>query len=630
MVHFSKTLHSYAFWRKKHCFSKKTHCNNLSDSLRVIYSRSTPHLRQSLSTHFLAAFFILGCSGVVYGNTTSSNQESSHHQEDDLFISFSDNDVPSHQISAFDTATELKISISSIDKEASHPEEVHEGSLTPSDPPFARDNPLAEYIFQTFSTASQSSPPVKTNKEKRFIRLHADVMAFYAQNAYRPLWITPEATLSETAQKLSAFLTQAEKDGLNSRDYLIPEIHSDMPLQQQAEIDIALSLAIIRYAQDARGGRLEPSRISSAMTPKLELPDSLSVFEKLANTDDPVKILADFHPKHTGYLALKKKLNELQNDTLSETPKLIPEGVTLKIGMSDQRVPLIRERLKVAAPHNTEDHILYSQEIAEAVKTFQRSHKIRPSGLLTPATLRAMNNPPRPNLEADIIANMERWRWLPSSLGSQHIFVNIPEYKLRLINDGISERETRVIVGAPSSPTPVFSNTLQFLVVNPFWTIPPSILKNEVLPGLAKDPSYAARRGYEVSRRGNRISVRQPPGPRNALGYIKFMFPNDHAVYLHDTPNRGLFSAEQRARSHGCVRVEHPFQLAELLLKKETDWTEAKLRSLIGRGERNIPLKDPIPIHLVYFTMAVDETGNILKYSDIYGFHRKTSLALGL
>jgi murein L,D-transpeptidase YcbB/YkuD len=188
-----------------------------------------------------------------------------------------------------------------------------------------------------------------------------------------------------------------------------------------------------------------------------------------------------------------------------------------------------------------------------------------------------------------------------------------------------------VIVGKTETPTPVFSDEMETVIVNPTWHVPPSILKNEFLPALAADPFYAERKGFRVIRRGNQISVQQPPGERNALGFVKFIFPNQHSVYLHDTPSRNLFGAERRTFSHGCVRVEQPFRLAEELLRQEGGgWTEPKLRGLVGKGERHIRLREMLPVHLTYFTTTVDEHGQVRQFDDIYGLNRKVKLALGL
>jgi L,D-transpeptidase YcbB len=242
----------------------------------------------------------------------------------------------------------------------------------------------------------------------------------------------------------------------------------------------------------------------------------------------------------------------------------------------------------------------------------------------------ALSGPSVAVREAELIANMERWRWLPQDLGQRHIMVNVPEFRLQFLDNGRTVHQTRVIVGKENSQTPIFSETMKYLVVNPSWTIPPSIMKKEILPGLAQDPYYAARKGYKVIRRGNTISVQQPPGERNALGYVKFMFPNNHAVYLHDTPNRNLFSASKRALSHGCVRVDKPFELADEIFSNDAKWTGQKLRSLIGKGERYVHLSQPLPVHLAYFTLAVDEKGELKSFNDLYGLDRKVRAALNL
>ena len=197
-----------------------------------------------------------------------------------------------------------------------------------------------------------------------------------------------------------------------------------------------------------------------------------------------------------------------------------------------------------------------------------------------------------------------------------------------MIRNGSVRDETRVIVGKTETPTPVFSGMMEYAVVNPSWNVPPSILKNEFLPALARDPNYAARRGYEVVYRNGNISVRQPPGERNALGFIKFLFPNNHAVYLHDTPNRSLFSASQRAMSHGCVRVDDPFRFADSVLPEA--WSSERLKKLIGKGERTIRLPEKLPVHLAYFTLAADDHGALRTYSDLYGHDARMKIALGL
>ena len=225
---------------------------------------------------------------------------------------------------------------------------------------------------------------------------------------------------------------------------------------------------------------------------------------------------------------------------------------------------------------------------------------------------------------------MERWRWLPADLGQRHIMVNVPEFRLQVVEGGNVVHQSRVIVGKEQSQTPIFSENMKYLVVNPSWTIPPSIMKKEILPGLRTDPYYAARKGYKVIRRGNRISVQQPPGERNALGFVKFMFPNQHAVYLHDTPNRNLFSAGKRAFSHGCVRVDKPFELAEEIMGKDGKWTEAEAARphRQGRALRESHQSPARASDLLHPRGRREGRGET--FDDLYGLDRKVRAALSL
>jgi len=217
---------------------------------------------------------------------------------------------------------------------------------------------------------------------------------------------------------------------------------------------------------------------------------------------------------------------------------------------------------------------------------------------------------------------------MPRELGTEHIEVNIPEFEAVVIDRGAELLRTRVVVGKEDTPTPIFSDTMKFLIVNPYWNVPPSILRKEMLPKLANDPNYFSRLGYQVFTRNGHLVVRQPPGERNALGQIKFMFPNDFSVYMHDTPMRKLFAAAKRAFSHGCVRVDDPFRFAETVLG--AGWSEDRVKKLVGGKEHYVYLPKPLPVHLEYFTAYVDELGELQLREDLYGYSRKVRAALGL
>jgi murein L,D-transpeptidase YcbB/YkuD len=452
-------------------------------------------------------------------------------------------------------------------------------------------------------------------------RERGEILAAYQANENRPFWIKDKGW-SEAATRLVAQLSRAAEDGLKAIDYPLPAFEAS-DKGSLAEADVRLSALAVLYARDARGGRIDPRRLSKLITPTLYLPTATEVLSELTAVSDPGAALAAYNPPHEGYRRLKAKLAELR-EHLDDTPLVrIPAGPELKLGMRDERVPLVRARLGLGPSAEP----VFDRSTSLALADFQKQAGLRANGILSPQTLAALGTPATARGEQDIVAQMERWRWLPPDLGATHIMVNVPEFQVRVFREGKLVHQTRAIVGKPESATPIFSHKMDHVIVNPSWFVPPSILKKEFLPGLAADPEYAAKRGYVVTRtKGGGISVRQPPGERNALGWIKFMFPNDHAVYLHDTPNRRLFASERRAFSHGCVRVDNPFLLADQVLGPE--WSHERLKRLIGSGERMINLPAPIPIHLVYNTHVIGADGSLTTFQDLYGFHRLVRQAL--
>ncbi|KPF71251.1 hypothetical protein IP69_07740 [Bosea sp. AAP35] len=452
-------------------------------------------------------------------------------------------------------------------------------------------------------------------------RERTDILAAYEANGHKPLWIDAKGW-SEAGLRLTAQLSRAGEDGLRPTDYPLPpfEISDKGSL---AEADVRLSALAVLYARDARGARIDPRRLSKLLTPTLSLPSATEVLSELTGATDAGAVLAAYNPPHEGYRRLRANLARLR-EHLDDTPLVrIPSGPALKLGMRDERVPLVRARLGLGPTQEP----VFDRSTATALATFQKRAGLPANGILGAQTLAALGTPATARGEQDIIAQMERWRWLPADLGQDHIMVNVPEYRVRVIRQGQIVHETRAIVGKPETATPIFSHRMDHVIVNPSWYVPPSILRKEFIPGLAADPDYATKRGYVVTRgRNGSISVRQPPGERNALGWIKFMFPNDHAVYLHDTPNRRLFANEKRAFSHGCVRVDNPFLLADQVLGPE--WTQERLKRLIGSGERRINLPQPLSIHLVYNTHVVGADGQLTTYDDLYGFHRLVRQAL--
>ncbi|MDB5571372.1 MAG: ErfK/YbiS/YcfS/YnhG family protein, partial [Hyphomicrobiales bacterium] len=452
------------------------------------------------------------------------------------------------------------------------------------------------------------------------------VAAAYAQRDFEPIWLSG-GDWSPAGRAVLARLSLAREDGLDLSQYPLPGLTDDAP--GLAAADLALSQAVVGYARQASGGRIEPRALSALITSKPEVADPASVLATVASASDAGEALSAFNPPHPGYKALRQKLEEIRREKPAMARQNITPGPVLKVGMKDPRVPLIRATFGMdASADGSVDQLTYDTRVASAVADFQRANGLPANGTLTARTISALSGGHPAQLEAEILANMERWRWLPRDLGETRIEVNIPDYEAKLSRGDKVVHRTRVIVGKPDTPTPIFSDAMEYIVVNPYWNVPTSIIKKEMLPAYQRDPSYFSRRGYEVIERKGQIIVRQPPGERNALGLIKFIFPNEHSVYLHDTPSRGLFSSARRAFSHGCVRVFQPFALAEALLPPE--YTEQRLRKMVGGGEKTVRLPQHIPIHLQYFTAYVDADGKLQVRDDIYGYSRRVRAALGV
>lgn len=449
------------------------------------------------------------------------------------------------------------------------------------------------------------------------------VASFYEARDFSPLWIAAEA-FTPAARAALARIERAREDGIDLAQHQRPTLDAAAP-EAMARAELALSLAVVGYARQASGVRVTPRSIGHVSArPAIASPEDVLTTVPVAQ--DAGETLAGYNPPQPGYRALREKLVELRRERLPVATTRISPGRVLKIGMKDPRVPLVRARFGIdAAADNPGGELVYDTRVASAVADFQRANGLPANGALTARTIALLSGGDPARLEREILASMEKWRWAPRDMGRTHIEVNIPDFRARLVRDGKTVHAMRVIVGKAETPTPVFSDSMSYMVVNPSWHIPQSIVRKQ----LAQDPGYYARNGYEVVRRGKNVFVRQPPGPRNALGAVKFMFPNDHAVYLHDTPARRLFSASKRAFSHGCVRVEQPFRFAEALLP-ETGWSEKRLRALLGRGERTIRFNENVPVHLMYFTAFVDDEGKMQLRDDLYGLSRRLQAALGL
>jgi murein L,D-transpeptidase YcbB/YkuD len=464
-----------------------------------------------------------------------------------------------------------------------------------------------------------------------FRRERQAIAALYEERAFAPIWIEG-AAFTPAARAALARIQRHRDDGLDLSQYPAPTLSEvGRDAARLAAAELALSLSVVAYARQASGGRINPRAISTLITVRPEVADAAQVLRDVSAAPDADAALLAYNPPHPGYAALRDKLSQLRHERPAMARQRISPGPVLRVGMTDPRVPLVRARFGLDAMAAQEGaELLYDTRVASAVADFQRANGLPANGQLTGRTIAALSGGDPADLEGEILANMERWRWAPRDMGETRVEVNIPDFHMRVVRAGKEVHRARVIVGKPQTQTPVFSDQISFMVVNPSWHVPQSIVRKEMLPAWRNDPSYFARRGYEVVQRGNTIHVRQPPGEKNALGLIKFMFPNEHAVYLHDTPTRHLFNSARRAYSHGCVRVDQPFRLAEVLLEPEENWSPSRLRGLVGSRERTLRMQEKVPVHLMYFTTFVDAEGRIQMRADLYGHSRKVRAALGV
>ena len=474
----------------------------------------------------------------------------------------------------------------------------------------------------------------------------AGVAAFYAAQGYAPTW-TANGRLTERAKALIARIHRAEEDGLEAV-YRTPALGMGgavpAPIGVAARAEILLSTALVAYARHAQTGRLNPGDLSPNFDYDRALPDPVDILRNLSTTrDDPAAALAAYNPTHPEFLALRDKLAEMRAAEV-ELPPVVPPGTMLKLGSRDARVVILRERLGITAA--AAEPSVFDETVDEAVRTFQADAGLKADGIVGPGTLGALNSGAADRIPI-ILANMERWRWMPRDLGRFYVRVNVPNYNLEIYRDGEVVYTTRVVVGEIKHQTPVFSHEMDHVVVNPTWNVPVSIATRSMLPKL--QAAGGAVSGYQFFANINgrfqqvdptmidwhnvdmrRIQIKQPPGNANALGSIKFMFPNKHAVYLHDTPSKSYFERDFRALSNGCVRVMNPWEFTEALLQLDPEVSADGLKKMIGGREARVNLTNKIPVHLTYFTAWVDASGELIVRDDIYGHDARLEKAFGV
>lgn len=474
-------------------------------------------------------------------------------------------------------------------------------------------------------------------------RLHAaaELPTFYERRGFQPAWVTIDGP-TPLADSVMAAIGGAERDGLRPDDYHLARVRALLATGSApytlVDVDLLLTDAFLTYGSHLVSGRVDPVTVHPEWTARSRDADLVQVLEGALSSGEITRSLESLLPEHPEYVAMRAMLARYRSVAARGGLPEIP-GRPLRPGERDPAVPALREwaRLMGDLPANTRmpsDPELLDPALESAVRLLQGRLGIEPTGVVNLHTSALMNVPVERRIR-DIEINMERWRWLPRELGHRHIRVNIAGLYVQVLEGDSIAFESRIMVGQQYRMTPVFSDRMTYLVLNPTWTIPSGILEEDKLPLIRRDPNYLADNRIRVlDSAGREVSptsidwstvtgrtsyrFRMDHWAENPLGNVKFMFPNAHAIYLHDTPNRE-FERGRRDFSSGCVRVENPMELAEYLLQDDPRWTRERIDAAVGTGrEQTIPVRSPLPVHLMYWTVWAGIDGAVHFGEDIY------------
>lgn len=464
------------------------------------------------------------------------------------------------------------------------------------------------------------------------------IQEFYQLRGFQSAW------QSSNIDSLLSAIQQAEYHGLNAEDYhfsALTEFYKEAQSDEEwADLDFLATDAFLLYASHFLNGKVNPETVDSEWKAVRREGNARRQLENALANQSIYKTLLSLAPHHMGYLQMSSQLLFYRQIQAAGGWPQIPTGETLKAGMTDSvRIPLLSERLWITGDlKDSINYITYEPDLMDAVKHFQKRHGLETDGHLGKETLAALNIPVDQRVD-QILLNMERHRWITQDLGDHYIMVNIADFMLQVYRDNELMMEKKVIVGKPFRKTPVFSSRMTYLVLNPYWTVPPTVLFNDILPEVIKNPGYLQTKNIKVlTGYGSEMStvdpysidwtklspnyfpyvLRQDPGATNALGKVKFMFPNKYNVYIHDTPSKELFNRSDRAFSSGCIRVEKPIELTSYLLSSDPKWTDATIKTILESGEeQTIMLKNPVNVHIIYLTSWVQD-GWIHFRKDLY------------
>lgn len=472
------------------------------------------------------------------------------------------------------------------------------------------------------------------------------VEAYYAER--KPLiWVT-ETGITERARQAMTGLAAADVAGLVPEDYALalpPETADpadpEVLPRELARFEVALSAKLLTYVADTTRGRIDPNKISGYHDFKRKAVNLKPVLNMLRLSPDVAAYLRGRDPDNAQFLALKAELQRLRAADASAPARVeIAAGTLLKPGQSNPELANILAAIRTeGSPELKTTHAAvlatyagtpeYTPELVAVIEAFQKERGLKPDGVVGRATIRALTGHSNAEKIDKLLIAMEQLRWLPDDLGQRYVFINQPAFTVYYVNEGREQLAMRVVVGSKSNQTYFFQDQIETVEFNPYWGVPKSIIVNEMLPKLRADPSYLDRLGYEVSYGGRKVSstqvdwntthsvdVRQPPGGDNALGELKILFPNSHAIYMHDTPSKSFFQRDMRALSHGCVRLAEPRVMAAAVMGTTT----AEIAKQIASGQnRAVQVPQKIPVYVAYFTAWPNKDGGLDYFDDVYG-----------
>jgi len=504
-------------------------------------------------------------------------------------------------------------------------------------------------------TLRQPRPPyVTADAEGR--KLWKLTQQFYERRHYEPAWIKGTVPRSHVAELISA-LNGASAEGLDPQLYNVSLLEQKRQTassgflskkgfepSEAGELDPWLTYLYLKYASDLADGLSDLARADEKWQIRPEKFDPAARLENALEKDRVEASLRELPPENPQYQSLRRMLAEYRSQETKGGWPIVPEKLRLAPGQKSRAVALIAQRLSASGDYKGPvDAGIYSAGLQDAVKHFQRRHGLIDDGLVSAPVVAEMNVPIQQRI-SQITLNLERWRWLPRDLGERHILVNIPEYRLEVWDRNQVPLTMRVVVGKQDTQTPIFNDVMTHVVFSPYWNVPPDIAQGETLPEIMKDPGFLDRNNMEVLDRDGhpidpraidladpaRYRFRQRPGQQNSLGLVKFMFPNQYNVYLHDTPADSLFARASRSFSHGCVRIENPQALAQYVLKDQPEWTPDRIQQAMhAEQERTVKLRTAIPVYLGYWTARVSADGVLQFRRDVYGIdgRQRTLLA---